>query len=140
LGQVVFVLLVVGGLGIFFYRHFGGAMLAKKPTQKAVQKPEHTLQHSVEGAGAGRLCARNDAAEPPEKLEPELDETSPGTSDLNARITVQVTRTPGMLQTDIYARFPEENRKALQAVLLRMDRSGALKREREGSSYRLFVG
>jgi len=149
LGQVIFVLIIVGGLGIFFYRHFGGAALATKPVQASAPKPVQGVKHGVEGASGSSACAGNGVEVLFQKCKPALDETAPvelgsnepdtDAADLHADIVALVARTPGMLQVEIYANFPNENRKSLQAVLLRMDRSGALKRVREGSSYRLFV-
>ncbi|MDT8420373.1 MAG: hypothetical protein RQ754_08075 [Desulfuromonadales bacterium] len=46
---------------------------------------------------------------------------------------------PGLLQTELYALFPGEERKRLQAILLRLDRDGKIKREKKKSSYRVFL-
>jgi hypothetical protein len=116
MGQVVFVLLVLGGLGYYFYRQMSG-------------EAEHN--------GSGWAQAENSAT----KAESEAQKNTqpPQAETLDVRIVSMVSRSPGILQTDVYEHFPEENRKNLQAVLLQMDRDGALRREREGATYRLFV-
>jgi hypothetical protein len=116
MGQVVFVLLVLGGLGYYFYRQMSG---------EAAQNDSGWAQ-----AGGSEAEAESD---PQKNTQPSQAET------LDVRIVSMVSRSPGILQTDVYEHFPEENRKNLQAVLLQMDRDGALRREREGATYRLFV-
>lgn len=140
----MFVLLVVGGLGIFFYRHFGGAASARKSVEKPEPKSAQGIKQSAEDRDGTRVHAHNSAEVAPEKMEPKPEVTASDAPaadepDLHARIVALVAGSPGMLQTEIYASIPEEKRKALQTMLLQMDRSGSLKREREGSSYRLFV-
>lgn len=122
MGQIIFVLLVVGGLGLFFYRQ----MTAGTPHSGAACPPGDSSESGVEESTAptGGTPSRSDGAEP---------------DALETQIVALVTRTPGILQTDIYSKFPHENRKNLQAVLLQMDKDGALRREREGSTYRIFV-
>jgi hypothetical protein len=43
-----------------------------------------------------------------------------------------------MLQTELYELFPGEERKQLQALLLKMDRNGVIRREKKENSYRVF--
>lgn len=124
MGQVVFVLLVVGGLGYFFYRQ----MSAGAP-QPDSDSDSSLVQDEKPKSGAG---VENNTETPSAGGFAEPD-------TLEAQIVALVSRTPGILQTEIYTNFPDENRKNLQAILLQMDRDGALRREREGSTYRLFV-
>ncbi|MDY0292187.1 MAG: hypothetical protein RBR02_07635 [Desulfuromonadaceae bacterium] len=120
MGQVVFVLLVVGGLGYFFYRQMSAGATQSDSSLVQDEKPKSGagVENNTETPSAGGF------AEP---------------DTLEAQIVALVSRTPGILQTEIYTNFPDENRKNLQAILLQMDRDGALRREREGSTYRLFV-
>lgn len=120
MGQIVFVLLVIGGLGYFFYRQ----MSAGDVQSDSSWAPEKTSGTSTGVEANASVQSDTDDAEP---------------EALDTRIVALVSRTPGILQTDIYAKFPDESRKSLQAVLLQMDKDGALRREREGPSYRLFV-
>ena len=82
-----------------------------------------------------------------EKIIPEeREETKEGSSDvpesspLEQQILEEVSRRPGILQSDLYEYLPAIERRALQKILLDMDRQGKLRREKEKSSYRLFVG
>ena len=122
MGQIVFILLVLGGLGYFFYSQFSAGEKQSGSGWALENKP-----------ASGKGAETNVDA----KIEKDADPVDPDA--LDARVIALVTRTPGILQTEIYAQFPDENRKNLQGVLLQMDRDGALLREREGSSYRLFV-
>jgi len=120
MGQIIFVLLVVGGLGYFFYRQMSKGTSQSDTGWALEDKP---------GSDNGK--------ETKAKTQSDVD---PVESDaLDAQIVALVSRTPGILQTEVYTQFPEENRKSLQAVLLQMDKDGTLQREREGSSYRLFI-
>ncbi|MGE4578810.1 MAG: hypothetical protein AB7F21_04665 [Desulfuromonadales bacterium] len=75
-------------------------------------------------------------AEPePVPLAAETEEGLP----LETRILQCLAGRQGMLQTELYSDFPEQDRKTMQGVLLEMDRGGLLRREKEGSTYRLFV-
>ncbi|MCP3177525.1 hypothetical protein MJO47_10470 [Desulfuromonas sp. KJ2020] len=58
---------------------------------------------------------------------------------LETRILQCLAGRQGMLQTELYDDFPEQDRKTMQGILLEMDRGGLLRREKEGSTYRLFV-
>lgn len=122
MGQIIFILLVLGGLGYFFYRQMSAVKTPSDSGWALEDKPD---------SGLGPEAAAD------AEVEKGIDSVAP--DSLDARIIALVTRTPGILQTEVYAQFPDENRKSLQAVLLQMDRDGTLSREREGSSYRLFV-
>ncbi|MCA1796957.1 MAG: hypothetical protein LC645_05335 [Geobacteraceae bacterium] len=115
MGQIIFVLLVVGGLGYFFYRQMSAG---------PAQSDSAWAQDDNSEIAAGKT---------------QIDTDADAQNVLDAQIIDLVSRTPGILQTELYSSFPDEKRKTLQAVLLQMDRDGALQREREGSSYRLFV-
>jgi predicted DNA repair protein MutK len=46
---------------------------------------------------------------------------------------------PGIKQTELYARISEGNTKQVQQMLKKMSDGGEIRREKEGSSYRLYV-
>lgn len=54
------------------------------------------------------------------------------------RIMTFVTSLPGCSQKDVYAHFPEIDRDNLQKMLRGMAHDGLVRRERAGSSYRLY--
>lgn len=120
MGQIVFIVLVIGGLGYFFYRQ----MNANRPKSDSSKLQEGKTAHATEGESNIQSQNNSDSIEP---------------DPLNAQLVASVSRSPGILQTEIYTQFPEESRKNIQAALLEMDRDGVLRREREGSTYRLFV-
>lgn len=74
------------------------------------------------------------------KLEPAVpdDNEDSESGGLEEGLLKVVTDLPGLLQTELYALFPGEERKRLQALLLRLDRKGLIKREKKKSSYRVF--
>ncbi|PLX89371.1 MAG: hypothetical protein C0618_01340 [Desulfuromonas sp.] len=67
------------------------------------------------------------------------DESSALQSDnLEDGLLKVVSDLPGLVQTEIYELFPEEERKRVQALLLKLDRDGKIRREKKKSSYRVF--
>jgi len=62
-----------------------------------------------------------------------------GLTSFEERVLAKVRANPGLLQTELYQIFPDGERKALQAVLLKMDRAGVLRRSKEKGTYRLEV-
>ena len=126
MGDVVFVLLVVAGLGTFFYR------------QNQAKHVETSQDDSVANCCATHVTP---AEEPvAEENDDEAGEVpSPEKYDaLTWRVLQRVMEQPGIIQTEIYAMFPRENRKHLQATLLQLDKENVLKREKEGNTYRLY--
>jgi len=59
---------------------------------------------------------------------------------LAERLSDLVRKEPGILQTELYRRFPDENRRALQEQIREMVEEGSLRREKEKSTFRLFPG
>ncbi|MCF6179083.1 MAG: FAD-binding protein [Geopsychrobacter sp.] len=49
-----------------------------------------------------------------------------------------VRETPGLTQLELYRHFADRDRRELQKMLRELDRQGRLRREKKGSSYRLF--
>ena len=73
------------------------------------------------------------------KLEPAVPDTRNNRpTNLEDGLLKVVTELPGLLQTEIYALFPGEERKRLQTLLLQLDRNGVIRREKKKSSYRVF--
>ncbi|WP_321531014.1 hypothetical protein [uncultured Desulfuromonas sp.] len=159
MGDFVFVVLVLGGLGVFFYR----------------QSQEKQAQRAAEVSDAASCASGESASQPVESVdepqaqkaesadgvaetkaeEPVVEETAPEKESVDAqeepkvpaeetydaltwRVLQRVMEQPGILQTEIYGLFPKENRKHLQATLLQLDKENVLRREKEGNTYRLF--
>jgi len=58
---------------------------------------------------------------------------------LEYRILAAINEKPGLLQTDLYALFPDQDKKAMQGLLLEMNREGKITREKEKSTYKVFA-
>ncbi|WP_020676553.1 hypothetical protein [Geopsychrobacter electrodiphilus] len=58
--------------------------------------------------------------------------------DLGVEILAFVALNPGLSQAEVYARFPDSDRRELQKRLRKFDQAGSVRREKEGSSYRLY--
>lgn len=65
-------------------------------------------------------------------------DTEESTAGLTEKIMLVVENSPGMKQTELYAEFPEEDRRDLQKLLRELDDQGCLQREKKGSSYCLY--
>ena len=74
------------------------------------------------------------------KLEPDEQsgEESAEPATLEESLLKVITELPGLLQTELYSLFSGEERKRLQALLLKLDRKGIIRREKKNSSYRVF--
>ncbi len=57
---------------------------------------------------------------------------------LNDQIVLVVEGSPGLAQAEIYDKFPNEDRRELQKLLRQLDQAGRLRREKKGSSYRIY--
>ena len=69
---------------------------------------------------------------------PQDVEASTDTVGVKDRVMSAVEETPGLAQTELYAKFPDEDRRLLQKLLRELDQAGKLRREKKGSSYRLY--
>ncbi len=71
---------------------------------------------------------------------PESEVKPPATElGLEERILEQVGKTPGILQADLYALLPDQERRIVQTTLRGMDKSGAMVRKKEKGTYQLFL-
>nr|WP_320115494.1 hypothetical protein [uncultured Desulfuromonas sp.] len=159
MGDFVFVVLVLGGLGVFFYRQSQekqaqrSAEISEAVPCAAVAEsvsPEETVEESVaQEAECEETPVEPDVEETvPEEVtseddteQDESEEQGPSKENYDAltwRVLQRVMEQPGIMQTEIYGLFPKENRKHLQATLLQLDKENVLRREKEGNTYRLF--
>ena len=76
------------------------------------------------------------SSEPAQKLE-DSDALSEDIG-LNDQIMLVVEDSPGLAQAEIYDKFPGTDRRELQKLLRQLDQSGRLRREKKGSSYRIY--
>ena len=53
-------------------------------------------------------------------------------------VLAEVTKQPGLKQTDLYSILADTNKKQLQKMIKEMNDRGVLRREKQGSSYLLY--
>jgi len=110
---------------------------------RKLQQVEEEIREELQAKG---LMAEQQVAVPGKQTKPVSSKSVPPIKkaeakavrgSLEERILAEVKASPGMLQTELYKCFPDSERKALQAALLKMDKAGTLKRSKEKSTYRL---
>ncbi|MBN2645886.1 MAG: hypothetical protein JXR59_10500 [Desulfuromonadaceae bacterium] len=143
MGQVIFVVLVLGGLGLFFYRQSQCATEQKpvKPCEGATDIPEscdNLVASCVEESVVEAAAPKPTAQEPTSEASCPVAEASSVQDALAWRLLQRIKEKPGLMQVELYKQFPHENRKQLQATLLQLDRDALVRREKKGSSYQLY--
>lgn len=121
-----------------------GVVVACYYGYRRLQALEREIRREIAGEGHGETPEGGEAqsrvkaeAQPSAVPAPPSAE---GALALKEQVLKRVQERPEMLQTELYALFPKENRRALQELLKKMDREGALLRTREGGTYRLHPG
>jgi len=125
-------------MGLGFMVFLAGAAAAGYLGVKKLKEIEREIRQE-----AGSVTEPDQEKHPPDvQAEPEPaplhGEAEEGLS-METRILQCLAGRQGMLQTELYGYFPEQDRKTMQGILLEMARGGLLRREKEGSTYRLFV-
>ena len=62
-----------------------------------------------------------------------------GDDALDVMLLEQIRQQPGIKQTELYSLFPDAGKKQLQQLLKEMNDTGRINREKQGSSYLLFL-
>lgn len=80
------------------------------------------------------------AVETPEVETPEVEQDAQlnAAENLLEDLLATVRETPGLAQLELYRHFADRDRRELQKMLRELDHQGRLRREKKGSSYRLF--
>jgi hypothetical protein len=135
MGWLWFLLLVVVAGGIYLYWKLSAMEREIRREQATARSiPDESGDEVVKPDVAPPIFKEQVKLEPAEPDEEEA--AAPGT--LEEGLLRMITELPGMLQTELYELFPGEERKQLQALLLKMDRNGVIRRERKENSYRVF--
>ena len=128
------ILLLVIGAGFYFYqkmmtieREIHAEQEIEKARVVAVQEPEKQPEETPPNTVF-------DSENSPAPVEPERAEAS----TLEATISVEVTKQPGIKQTELYPLFADTNRKQIQKLIKEMADKGVLRREKQGSSFLLY--
>ena len=125
-------------MGLGFMVFLAGAVAAGYLGVKKLKEIEQEIRQGAPSA------AEPDQGDHPQDVQPKPVAEAPRSEteedlSMEARILHCLAGHEGMLQTELYSYFPEQDRKTMQGILLEMARGGLLRREKEGSTYRLFV-
>ena len=105
-----------------------------------------TIEHEIRAEQRSRIDPE-DSPSADVKIESSASEPESKVDDSGAQgeepgvkeqIRLAVEETPGLAQTELYAKFPDQDRRELQKLLRELDQSGQLRRDKKGSSYRLY--
>jgi len=124
----VLLLIVLGG-GFYFYQR----MLALEQEIRAEQEREKELQARQ---------VNQDTAAAPQKNEPapaNAAADNPATEIAGNPILDFVCAHPGVVQADLYADIPQLNKKQAQQMIRELVDAGKIRRERLGSSFKLYL-
>ena len=115
-----------------FFLAAGGLIVAGYWGYRKLQAMEQQIRAELDEEARERS-----GENPPEPATVEKPSEVSETVSIEAQLLQRLREQPGMLQTRLYEAFPDRSRKELQALLLRMDREGLLRRVRKGNSYEL---
>ena len=128
------VLLLFVGAGFYFYqkmmtieREIRAEQKIEKAHISATQEPEKRQEETSQNTVF-------DSEISPAPVAPERAEAS----TLEETISVEVTKQPGIKQTELYPLFANTNRKQIQKLIKEMADKGVLRREKQGSSFLLY--
>lgn len=125
----VLLLILLGG-GFYFYQR----MLALEQEIRTEQQQEKELQ-------ARQVKQDTVAATSSEKEPAAVDVTAdkPATEIAENPILQFVCAHPGVVQADLYADLPQLNKKQAQQMIRELVEAGKIRRERLGSSFKLYL-
>ncbi|MEA3362759.1 MAG: hypothetical protein U9Q61_05750 [Thermodesulfobacteriota bacterium] len=124
------VLLLFVGAGFYFYQKIISIEREIQAEQEMTLAQNNATQKS-----------EKPPEEAPQATVFDSKESSPPaaeSSTLEDSILAEVTRNPGLKQTDLYPLFSDTNKKQLQRLIKEMADNGRLKREKKSSSYLLY--
>ena len=128
------VLLLVAGAGFYFYQKMrtiereihaelesakASIQPVHEPEKKQVKVPETAVLNSASHLATAVLA-------------------TPAPTTLRGTILAEVTKRPGMKQTELYPLFVDTNKKQLQQLIKDLADDGTLRREKQGSTYLLY--
>ena len=126
-------------MGFGFFVIAAGAAAGCYYGYRKLQQIEADIREELRGKGLAPDQGDSSPEQPPETPEKKPQPKPPTVRSLEDQILSLVRDKPGMLQTDLYGHFQESERKAVQAMLLKMHKAGVLKREKEKSTYKLLL-
>ncbi|SEA07266.1 hypothetical protein SAMN05660420_01115 [Desulfuromusa kysingii] len=126
------VLLLVVGAGFYFYQK----LMTIEREIRAEQKAEG-------GHTAVAQAPEKPVEDFPDMADLDQQDSSAkimsGQDSVEEAIISAVAKSPGLIQTELYAQFVDADKKQLQKMIKKMADSGTLRREKQGSSYTLYL-
>ena len=121
-------------MGPIFWAFLAGIGVAGYYGYRKLHAMEQELRREVAEEKWESEEEEGESTGPPLTPQPE----TAGANALKERLLERVREQPGILQTDLYGLYPEENRRTLQELLRKLDREGRVARTKEKGSYRLY--
>ncbi|MDX2494167.1 MAG: hypothetical protein QNK27_04325 [Desulfuromusa sp.] len=128
------VLLLFVGAGFYFYQKIISIEREIQAEQEMVVAQNTATQKSEKQPKEAPQATVFDSKESFSPVVPTATESS----SLEESILAEVTKQPGLKQTDLYPFFADTNKKQLQRLIKEMADNGRLKREKKSSSYLLY--
>jgi len=129
-------------MGMTFFVATAGLVVAGYFGYRKLQKIEDEIREDLESRneseGPGAVAGKTPEMKPAVKKEMPSTVSEGSKEEIEALVLEKIRQSPGILQTEIYDAFADRYRKELQGMLLKMDREGMLRREKKGSTYRVF--
>lgn len=129
-------------MGVTFFVATAGLVVAGYFGYRKLQKIEDEIREDLESRDETETSEAGTGKTPEMKPVVKKEMPSPvneaSKEEIEALVLEKVRQSPGILQTEIYDTFADRYRKELQGMLLKMDREGLVRREKKGSTYRVF--
>ncbi len=124
------VVLIVLGLGFYFYQR----MVALEQEIRAEQEREKELQTKQGHQDTAAATPRHKEPAPADAVA-----VNPAHDTAENPILQFVCAHPGVVQADLYADVPQLNKKQVQQIIRELVDAGKIRRERLGSSFKLYL-
>ncbi|HMB17160.1 MAG TPA: hypothetical protein VKN62_12700 [Pelovirga sp.] len=128
----VLLLILLGG-GFYFYQR----LVALEREIRAEQEREKELQAQQVNEETGVAAPQEKASAPPSPAATAAE--SPATEVVENPILRLICAQPGVVQSNVYAEVPQLNKKQTQQMIRELVDAGKIRRERLGSSFKLYL-
>lgn len=129
---IVLLLILLGG-GFYFYQRLTDLEREIRAEQER-EKEQQASQGSGETSAAAPL--EKESAQPAAQTVATVD---PAAEVVENPILRLICAQPGVVQTDIYVNLPQLNKKQAQQMIRELVDAGKIRRERLGSSFKLYL-
>lgn len=101
--------------------------------EQSASTPTTVPPTPVAKPAATESCPKEKTAQPIN--EPQV---SPAEESLRMKLLRLVMQQPGIVQTEVYAHFAQDDRREIQNLLRELDQQKMLRREKQGNTYALY--